>query len=233
MDAHRPRSVHRSPRVKGTDDDEFADAVGLYHQALARFAYMLCGNASQAEDAVAEAYARVWRRWKKGRIDNLFGYLRRTVANEVYGRHRRRLLERREEQRPPERASDGQFEAQVGDHDALWTALARLSPPLRVVVVLRIVEDLSEAETAAMLDLPPGTVKSRLSRGLAALRAEVDVDPDGVDAPAAPSPLSAPSAPSGPGANGDSPGADTPPSAGSPTSTEPTESTDEMDGGRG
>jgi RNA polymerase sigma-70 factor (ECF subfamily) len=183
--------------VKGTDDDdEFADAVGRYHQALARFAYMLCGNASQAEDAVAEAYARVWRRWKKGRIDNLFGYLRRTVANEVYGRHRRRLLERREEQRPPERVSDGQFEAQVGEHDALWTALARLSPPLRVVVVLRIVEDLSEAETAAMLDLPAGTVKSRLSRGLAALRAEVDVDPDGVDSP-----------PGATSANGDSPGA--------------------------
>lgn len=206
--------------MKGTGDDEFADAVGQYHQALARFAYMLCGNASQAEDAVAEAYARVWRRWKKGRIDNLFGYLRRTVANEVYGRHRRRLLERREEQRPPDRTPDGQFETQVGDHDALWTALARLSPPLRVVVVLRIVEDMSEAETAAMLDLPPGTVKSRLSRGLAALRAEVDVDPDGVDAPEA-SPSSPPSAPSAPSANGASPGADAPTSA------------DEMEGGRG
>jgi RNA polymerase sigma-70 factor (ECF subfamily) len=142
-------------------DDAFARAVTDYQQPLARFAYALCGDAAQAEDAVAEAYARVWRRWRRGRIDNLFGYLRR---------HRRRLLERREASKPPDREPDGQFEAQLGERDALWAALANLSPQLRVVVVLRVVEDLSEAETAAMLDIPPGTVKSRLSRGLAVLR---------------------------------------------------------------
>ncbi|HEY8524556.1 MAG TPA: sigma-70 family RNA polymerase sigma factor [Acidimicrobiales bacterium] len=159
-----------------TDRDEFARAVDLHHRALTRFAYMLCGNQAQAEDAVAEAYARVWRRWRRGRIDNLFGYLRRAVANEVYGRHRRWLLERREAERAPERIPDGQFEAQVTEHDALWTALGRLSPQLRVVVVLRVVEDMSEADTAAMLGVPAGTVKSRLSRGLAILRAAVGDD---------------------------------------------------------
>lgn len=158
------------------DGDAFAHAVTTYHQALARFAYALCGDVAQAEDVVAEAYARVWRRWRRGRIDNLFGYLRRTVANEVYGRHRRRLLERREAERAPDRSADGQFESGVDDRDALWTALDRLSPRLRVVVVLRVVEDLSEEQTATMLDVPPGTVKSRLSRGLAALRAAVETD---------------------------------------------------------
>jgi RNA polymerase sigma-70 factor, ECF subfamily len=171
MDA---RSLHRvTTQTVTVGDDLFARAVTDYQQALARFAYSLCGDAAQAEDAVAEAYARVWRRWRRGRIDNLFGYLRRTVANEVYSRHRRRLLEWREASRPAEREFDGQFEAQLGDRDALWTALADLSPQLRVVVVLRVVEDMSEAETAAMLDIPPGTVKSRLSRGLAMLRASL------------------------------------------------------------
>jgi RNA polymerase sigma-70 factor, ECF subfamily len=167
-----------SPTLRPTPshEDAFTEAVALHHQSLARFAYMLCGNPTQAEDVVAEAYAKVWRRWRRGRIDNLFGYLRRTVANEVYGRHRRHLLERREAERPPDRRPDGQFETEVGDRDVLWAALARLSSQLRVVVVLRIVEDLSEAETAAMLDLPPGTVKSRLSRALAVLRASVEDD---------------------------------------------------------
>jgi RNA polymerase sigma-70 factor, ECF subfamily len=168
------RGLHRvATRAVPVGDDAFARAVTDYQQPLARFAYALCGDAAQAEDAVAEAYARVWRRWRRGRIDNLFGYLRRTVANEVYSRHRRRLLERREASKPPDREPDGQFETQLGERDALWAALADLSPQLRVVVVLRVVEDLSEAETAAMLDIPPGTVKSRLSRGLAVLRASL------------------------------------------------------------
>lgn len=162
-----------TPRAAETRGDAFADVVARHHEALARFAYLLCGNATQAEDVVAEAYVRVWRRWRRGEVDNLFAYLRRAVVNEVYGQHRRRRLERREERRPPPRPQDGRFEAQIDDRDALWAALGRLSPPLRVVVVLRIVEDLSEAETAAMLDLPPGTVKSRLSRALSVLRAEV------------------------------------------------------------
>jgi len=180
------RAIVRGDRSSGTasspssaspaeaDGDAFANAVTTYHQALARFAYTLCGDVAQAEDVVAEAYARVWRRWRRGPVENLFGYLRRTVANEVYGRHRRRLLEWREAQRPPERPADGQFEAGVDDRDALWAALDRLSPRLRVVVVLRVVEDLSEEQTATMLDVPAGTVKSRLSRGLALLRAEVE-----------------------------------------------------------
>jgi RNA polymerase sigma factor (sigma-70 family) len=58
----------------------------------------------------------------------------------------------------------------------LWSALARLPAPQRVVVVLRIVEDLSEEQTAAMLDVPVGTVKSRLSRSLILLRTILEDD---------------------------------------------------------
>jgi RNA polymerase sigma-70 factor (sigma-E family) len=166
-----PRARERETPPHPSGRDAFTQAVEAHHRALARFAYALCGSASQAEEVVAEAYALVWPRWRRGRVhDNLYGYLRRTVANEIYRRYRRGLLERREAERAPDRNADGQFEAAVSDRDALWDALGHLSSPLRVVVVLRIVEDLSEAETAAMLGLPVGTVKSRLSRGLAALR---------------------------------------------------------------
>jgi RNA polymerase sigma-70 factor (sigma-E family) len=170
------RATSRPPSGEG---DPFTRAVSDHHQALARFAYALCGDPTQAEDAVAEAYARVWPRWRRGRVDNLFGYLRRTVANEVYGRHRRLRLERREAERPPDPNIDhGLFESQVDDRDSLWSALDHLSPQLRVVVVLRVVEDLSEQETAAMLGIPTGTVKSRLSRALVTLRGVVENEHD-------------------------------------------------------
>jgi RNA polymerase sigma-70 factor (sigma-E family) len=173
MEAGRLR-VARTREV--VTDDPFTRAVADYHGELTRFAYALCGEVGQAEDHVAEAYARVWPQWRRGRVDSLLPYLRRSIANAVYTRHRRRLIERREEERSSTRDSEEPFEGRVDDRDALWTALARLPAPQRVVVVLRIVEDLSEEQTAAMLDVPVGTVKSRLSRALILLRTIMEDD---------------------------------------------------------
>jgi RNA polymerase sigma-70 factor (sigma-E family) len=152
----------------------FTAAVADHHRELARFAFRLCGDRTAAEDIVAEAFARVWVQWRKGRVDVLLPYLMRTVANEAFARHRRRRLALRKEPPAVGPAVQEPFEGQVDDHDQLWSAIGRLAPQQRVVLVLRIVEDLSEEQTAAMLDIPPGTVKSRLSRALATLRAIVE-----------------------------------------------------------
>ena len=159
-------------RHPATDRDAFTDAVARHHRELARFAFRLSGDRVIAEDIVAEAYARVWPHWRRGRVEVLLPYLMRSVANEAYARHRRRRLEA--DTLPPRPPPPGSFEDRVDAHDELWTALDRLPPQQRVVVVLRVVEDLSEEETAAMLDVPRGTVKSRLARGLEALRASVE-----------------------------------------------------------
>ena len=164
----------RLRRQAEVGDDAFARAVDGHHDALRRFAFALCGNLTYAEDAVAEAYAKVWPRWRRGRVGELLPYLRRTVANEVYSRHRRSVVAKREEHRQVQRDHDNAFEAQIDDHDVLWTALAALPLQQRVVVVLRVVEDLGEDQVADMLDLPVGTVKSRLSRGLATLRRKLE-----------------------------------------------------------
>jgi len=66
------------------------------------------------------------------------------------------------------------FEDRVDVRDQLWSALARLPRQQRVVLVLRVVEDLSEDATAAILGIPSGTVKSRLSRALDALRSTME-----------------------------------------------------------
>ena len=158
-----------------TRDDGFSAAVADHHRELARFAFRLCGDRTAAEDIVAEAYARVWPHWRRNRVDELLPYLMRTVANEAFARHRRLRLERSRDQ-PAATVNEVPFEDRVDDRDELWSALARLAPRQRVVLVLRIVEDYSEEQTAAMLGIPPGTVKSRLSRALAALRAIVEGD---------------------------------------------------------
>ncbi|MDY7099608.1 MAG: sigma-70 family RNA polymerase sigma factor [Actinomycetota bacterium] len=169
MSADRP---DRPPPARArTTDDEYSAVVRDRYVGLARLAYALCGDRAHAEDAVAEACSRVYVHWARGKVDDLPAYLRQAVVNEVRKRHRRRALERREEERRrvDPRAHD-RVDAQLGNRTVLWDALRHLSLDQRAVVVLRVVEDQSEAETAELLGIRPGTVKSRLSRALATLR---------------------------------------------------------------
>lgn len=162
--------------------DSFSAAIAAHQRQLAGFAYLLCGDRTVAEDLVAEAYARVWPKYRQQRVDDLEPYLRQAVANLATGRMRRLRLERREtEKRTLDwRFAEGErrahFETAVDDHDQLWPAIWALPADQRAVIVLRLVEDLSERECASMLGIRPGTVKSRLARGLGSLRATLGED---------------------------------------------------------
>lgn len=158
----------------GRREQAFVAAVTVHGTELARFAYSLCGDRWLAEDVVAEACASVWPRWRRGQVDDLVPYLRRAVVHQVYGRSRRMRLVRREQERRTAPAADGRFDGRLADRHVLWTALDRLPREQRVVVVLRVAEDLSEQEVAAMVGVPVGTVKSRLARGLAVLRTTME-----------------------------------------------------------
>jgi RNA polymerase sigma factor (sigma-70 family) len=157
----------------------FGREVELVRLELGRFAYLLVGSSAGADDLVAEACARAWPHYRRGRIDNLPAYLRRSIVNLANGRLRRLRLERREtatrrlDWRSPHAAlAEPGFE-QVEAHDELWRAIWRLPHDQRAVIVLRHAEDRSEEETAELLCISVGTVKSRLSRGLATLRRDL------------------------------------------------------------
>ncbi len=166
VDPVRPVDVRSAPEA-----DAFTRAVAEHHRRLAGLAYALCGDRALAEDLVAEAYARVWPKWRARQVDDLGPYLRRALVNLVHGRRRRRVLERREAERRRVDWREGQrFETGVEERDRLWDALMQLPVDQRAAIVLRHLEDLSEEETAAVLGVRPGTVKSRLARGLARLR---------------------------------------------------------------
>ena len=153
-------------------------SAGIERAAL-RTAYAVMGSESEAEDVTQEAFVKAFRalpRFREGLP--LRPWLMQIVANEA--RNRRRSRGRRE--RLAVRA------AAMGDHDSgsaeelalgavsageLRAALAGLDDRDRTVIALRYFAGLTEAETAAALDVPAGTVKSRLSRALDRLRTQL------------------------------------------------------------
>jgi RNA polymerase sigma-70 factor (sigma-E family) len=155
----------------GTTTGDFAELFAAHHAEALRLAYLLAGDHHRAEDAVSEAFVRIYRAWRRGSIEQPRAYIRRAVVNEVNSRFRRLALERREAVRRhgDDRGVRGADE-QVADHDQMFTALRQLPERQRTAVVLRYYADLSEAETAAAMGVAVGTVKSSVSRGLDRLR---------------------------------------------------------------
>lgn len=156
-------------------DLAFGEVFERHHRRAVRLAWVLTGTREAAEDVAAEAFAKVWVQWERGRVVDVGPYLRRAVVNQVHSRGRRWLLEVREAQR---RHGDDRgvrlLADDVAEHDEVWAALARLPEGQRQAIVLRYYEDLSEADTAAVLGVSTGTVKSQVSRGLARLRDLLD-----------------------------------------------------------
>lgn len=158
--------------VDQTPDASFGALYAQHRTPAFRLAYLLCGDADRAEEAVAEAFSRVYPHWRTGRVADAGAYLRRAVVNELRTRGRRRLLELREERRPDvDRTTVEDVAQQAVERDRIRIALAALPIRQRAAVVLRFYEDLPEAQVAAALGISVGTVKSSVSRGLARLRA--------------------------------------------------------------
>jgi RNA polymerase sigma-70 factor (sigma-E family) len=156
-------------------DTEFRDFFRAEGENLRRFALYLTGDREEAADLAQEALVRTYRHWRRISNRDPGPYARRIVVNLVRSAHRRRLLERKHEERhpsPPLMTGPASIEEWMRVKDALNT----LSPVRRAVVVLRFYEDLTEPQIAQMLDRPLGTVKSDLHRALAKLRPLLDND---------------------------------------------------------
>jgi RNA polymerase sigma-70 factor (sigma-E family) len=135
--------------------------------ALLRTAYLLVGDRGHAEDLLQEVLTRTARHWH--RIEGSpEAYVRRALVNAaINGGKRRRLREvllDRQDVPVPD-VTDG-----IVLRDALLQGLRALPPRQRAVLVCRYFDDLSEADTAAALDITTGTVKSTASRALTSLR---------------------------------------------------------------
>lgn len=147
-------------RTTGADD-----AAAVYraeYGRLVRLAFLLTGSHPAAEEVVQDAFVGLLRHW--GRVDEPAAYVHRAVVNRARSHQRRRLLEIARTPRPV-----GVVPAPA-EPDETWEALRRLPEAQRTVLVLRYYEDLTEPSIAALLNMPLGTVKSHVHRGLAGLR---------------------------------------------------------------
>lgn len=155
----------------GARDDDFAAYMGARQAALLRFGYLLTGSSADAEDLVQTALAKLYLAWDRVEArESLDAYVRRIIVNE-HSSLWRRAWKRSEvaSDQLPEVPSEDRYDD--GRSARLWAFVQSLPRKQRAVVVLRYYEQLSEAETAEVLGISVGTVKSQASRALAALRA--------------------------------------------------------------
>ena len=161
-------------RCQEGDREAFRHLVEQYKGPLFGTAYLLTGNAAQAEEHVQDAFLLAWRGIRTFRRGSaLKPWLMRILVNAVRSQQRKRSLATVPlEESIPLGAPAGQHEAIEASEDrqAVRQALAQLSPEHRQVVVLRYFADLTVAQVAQSAGVREGTVKSRLHRALRHMR---------------------------------------------------------------
>lgn len=156
---------------RGADvDDGFGAFVAARGDALWRSAWLLTGDHQLAEDLVQTALAKSWRAWAKVGPDGYEAYVRRVLFTTYVSWWRRKWRGERPTGELPEVATGAAATAHADARGDLVAALAELPRGQRAVVVLRYFEDLTEQQTADVLGVSVGTVKSQCSRALTALR---------------------------------------------------------------
>jgi RNA polymerase sigma-70 factor, ECF subfamily len=161
-------------------ETEFRQFVAARSAALLRTAYLLVGDWSHAEDVLQTSLTKTYLAWRRlGEIEAVEGYARRVLVTTATSWWRRRWHGERPTAVMPERPMPDEADEHIERH-AMWRQVHALPARQRAVLVLRFYEDLTEAETARVLGVTVGTVKSQCARALATLRARLAED--GVEA---------------------------------------------------
>ncbi|HUV95494.1 MAG TPA: RNA polymerase sigma factor [Anaerolineae bacterium] len=166
-------------RSQAGDQEAWAGLFERYKNLVFKTAYLMLGSASEAEDALQEVFIRVYRSLSafepsKGSFAT---WLHRITVNHCLNQRRRRrfLVVALDEASPA--SLSGHYpspEGRMGEKAAVQQALSRLSDKQRGVVILRYYWEMSYAEIARVLDIPLGTVKSRLNLALKTLHKELE-----------------------------------------------------------
>jgi RNA polymerase sigma-70 factor, ECF subfamily len=156
--------------------------VGQHQEAVFRLAYLLLGDADEAEDVAQETFIRAYRALERFDVNRpLRPWLMRIASN--LARNQRRSVGRyfaavqRLIRAEPEAAFAPSGHAHLVERErahTLWQAVRRLGRADQEIIYLRYFLEMSEAEAAAALEIPTGTVKSRTHRALARLRDVVE-----------------------------------------------------------
>jgi RNA polymerase sigma-70 factor (sigma-E family) len=155
-------------------DTDFTAYLEARQARLLRTAYLLTGDQHQAEDLLQTSLAKLYLAWDRvrdrGSVD---AYVRRIMVNENNSLWRRGWRRRETATDVVPETAPFHDEYDEGTGAAVWAVVQTLPRRARAVVVLRYYEQLSEAETAEVLGISVGTVKSQCSRALATLRERI------------------------------------------------------------
>ncbi len=150
------------------DRPSLEDLYETHSPGALRLAYLLVADRELAQDLVQDAFVRLFTRYRDLRdADHFEAYLRKTIVNLSKDQHRRKTTEGTylARQKPGEPVS-----AATGPDEELRDALMQLPERQRAAVALRYLEDLSEQQTADVMDTSVAAVKALTQRGSAALR---------------------------------------------------------------
>lgn len=149
--------------------DGFGEFVQAHTGAWSRLAFVLAGSHAGAEDLLQTALLKAARRWSRiRRYEQPEAYVRRAIYHAAVSQWRRRREWPVESL--PERATPGDPVADLHRRMTVDAALARLTPRQRAVLVLRFYEDRSVEDSAAILGVSTGTIKSQTAYALDRLR---------------------------------------------------------------
>lgn len=162
------------------DEESFVAFAQGARERLRRTAYLMCGDWDRASDHVQEGLIRVYVAWPRlEKAGREHAYARKAVVSAVLDAARRRSSRELVVGTDADRPAEGDLADAVTSRAALLAALAELPPRQRACVVLRYFEDLSVADTAAVLGCSQGTVKSQTARALDRLRSLFEDSPLG------------------------------------------------------
>jgi RNA polymerase sigma-70 factor (ECF subfamily) len=151
-----------------------------HQEPVFRIAYLLLGDPDEAEDIAQETFVRAYHALKGFDSERpLQPWLLRIASNLAHNRYRSigrylGVLTRFARQNP-DRIKPTTIQPE-NDSQALWQAVRQMAKPFQEVIYLRYFLDMSESEMVDMLEVPAGTVKSRLHRALSKLRGIIERD---------------------------------------------------------
>lgn len=156
------------------EQNSFREFVAARMTSLRNLAYVTCGDWHTAEDAVANTLAKLYPRWR--RLDRPDLYAKKMVLRAVIDESRRPWRRERSASDSLPEGAQRDLAGVVDEQLRMRTALRRIAPRQRAVLVLRFYLDHSVEETAEILGCSTGTVKSHGARGLARLRELLGAD---------------------------------------------------------
>jgi RNA polymerase sigma-70 factor (ECF subfamily) len=165
--------------------------MARHERRVYNLAYRMLGNSEDARDATQDAFLSCFRNLSRFRGESAFStWLHRIAVNACYDSLRRRRDSTSLDDRPVEPAPFPDHADQATSAIDIQRALSSIPPDFRVVVVMHEVQDMPLEDIASILDVPVGTVKSRLHRGRVALgralSARTPGEPNAAQAPSKP-----------------------------------------------